>query len=109
MTEKKRRVFLLGVLALSAAILCYEEEKPQWLTTPPEDFSRLAVLRTDSHSLIVEPVVTGLRNPSGMAFLPSGEILITEKSGSIRVIKDGELLTTTVTGVPKVYQRGQGG
>ena len=52
-------------------------------------------------------LVDGLQIPWGMAFLPDGSMLITEKSGTIIHFVDGE--KTTVANVPAVYTRGQGG
>ncbi len=54
-----------------------------------------------------ELVVNDLQIPWGMAFLPDGSMLITEKSGEIIQFKDGE--KTSITGGPDVYNRGQGG
>lgn len=54
-----------------------------------------------------EVVVEGIQNPWGMAFLPDGSILINEKSGEIIHFKDGQ--KQQITGVPEVYNRGQGG
>ncbi|MEQ9316590.1 MAG: PQQ-dependent sugar dehydrogenase [Henriciella sp.] len=55
------------------------------------------------------PVATGLDVPWGMVFLPGGDILVTERGGTIRVIRDGELLPTPVTGTPETLVEGQGG
>lgn len=54
-------------------------------------------------------VVDGLKNPWGMAFLPNGDILVTEKDGEIRIVRAGKLLDQKVEGVPEIYVRGQGG
>ena len=54
-----------------------------------------------------ELVVDDLEIPWGMAFLPDGSMLITEKNGEIIHFKDGE--KTSISGGPDVYQRGQGG
>lgn len=54
-----------------------------------------------------ETVVPDLQIAWGMAFLPDGSMLITEKSGEIIHFKDGN--KQTVEGVPQVYVRGQGG
>lgn len=51
--------------------------------------------------------VPDLTNPWGMAFLPDGSILITEKEGKLIHFKDGT--KTEISGVPEVYNRGQGG
>lgn len=54
-------------------------------------------------------VVEGLEHPWGMAFLPDGAILVTERPGRLRVIRDGRLEPTPVAGVPEVLAFGQGG
>lgn len=54
-------------------------------------------------------IASGLDHPWGLAFLPTGEILVTERAGRLRVVgKDGEL-SPAVTGLPAVYASGQGG
>jgi glucose/arabinose dehydrogenase len=57
----------------------------------------------------VVPVVTGLEHPWGMAFLPGGEILITDRPGRLRLVRDGALEPAPIEGVPEVYASGQGG
>jgi glucose/arabinose dehydrogenase len=54
-------------------------------------------------------VIEGLEHPWGMAFLPDGAILVTERPGRLRVIRDGKLEATPVAGVPEVLALGQGG
>jgi glucose/arabinose dehydrogenase len=44
-----------------------------------------------------------------MAFLPDGRLLVTERPGRLRIIKDGALLAQPVAGLPPVEARGQGG
>lgn len=56
-----------------------------------------------------ETVVTGLEHPWSMAFLPNGEILITERPGRLRRVINGQLHASAVTGVPSVAVHGQGG
>ena len=57
----------------------------------------------------VVPVVEGLANPWSMAFLPNGDMLITEKPGRLRIVREGVLQPEPVGGVPEVLARGQGG
>jgi glucose/arabinose dehydrogenase len=57
----------------------------------------------------VETVADGLQNPWSTAFLPNGDILVTERPGRLRVIRNGELLSDPVPGVPAVRAEGQGG
>jgi glucose/arabinose dehydrogenase len=55
----------------------------------------------------VETVVDGLSHPWGLAFLPDGGILVTERPGRLRLFASGRL--SAVNGVPEVYAQGQGG
>ena len=57
----------------------------------------------------VVTVAEGLQNPWGMAFLPGGKILITERPGRLRVLSTDGKLSAPVSGLPPVAARGQGG
>jgi len=57
----------------------------------------------------VETVARGLMHPWGMAFLPGGEILVTERSGQLRLVRDDELVPEPVAGLPPLRAGGQGG
>ncbi|HEX6999495.1 MAG TPA: PQQ-dependent sugar dehydrogenase [Gammaproteobacteria bacterium] len=61
------------------------------------------------HSFKVVTFVEGLRNPWSMAFLPNGDMLVTERGGQLRIVRDGKLLPDPVPGVPRVRAQGQGG
>ncbi len=61
------------------------------------------------HNYRVATVTDGLIQPWSMAWLPGGDMLVTEKPGRLRVVRDGELLPEAVPGVPEVFYRGQGG
>lgn len=54
-------------------------------------------------------IADGLIQPWAMAFLPNGDILVTERQGNIKVIRDNAILANNVAGVPEVYFAGQGG
>jgi glucose/arabinose dehydrogenase len=71
--------------------------------------SARTVLHTAYHDFAVEPVVTGLVRPWSMAFLPGGDLLVTEKGGALRIVRDGVLLEQPVDGVPEVHTKGQAG
>lgn len=57
----------------------------------------------------VETVADGLQHPWGLAFLPDGRMLVTERPGRIRVVTPDGKVSTPVAGLPKVFARGQGG
>ena len=64
---------------------------------------------TKAGTIKVETVATGLSHPWGLAFLPDGRMLVTERSGTLRLVsKDGKL-SPPLSGVPKVVVAGQGG
>ena len=54
-------------------------------------------------------VLQGLEHPWSMAWLPNGDLLITERPGRLRLVKNGRLLAAPVDGVPEVFSAGQGG
>ncbi|GAA5131345.1 PQQ-dependent sugar dehydrogenase [Thalassotalea piscium] len=54
-------------------------------------------------------VVKGVSIPWAMVQLPSKEIVISERSGELRVIKNNRLLTQSITGLPEIHSNGQGG
>jgi glucose/arabinose dehydrogenase len=60
-------------------------------------------------SIRVVPVVTGLSHPWSLAFLPDGNILVTERAGRLRIVRDGKLDPTPITGTPQVVARALGG
>lgn len=54
-------------------------------------------------------VVENLEHPWGLAWLPEGDLLITERSGRLRLVRDGVLDPTPIPGVPDIFAQGQGG
>ncbi|MBQ0746863.1 MAG: PQQ-dependent sugar dehydrogenase [Marinobacter sp.] len=57
----------------------------------------------------LETVADGLEHPWGLAFLPDGSMLVTERAGRLRVIQNGKLLPQAVRGLPAPAVSGQGG
>ena len=67
------------------------------------------VLRSAHHDYRVVKVADGLITPWSMAFLPGGDMLITERPGRLRLVRNGVLRMAPIEGVPEVLARGQGG
>lgn len=88
------RALLIVVLACGARLV--------WSADP-------SIVRTEEHAVRVRVLVQGLEHPWGMAFLPDGRILVTEREGRLRVIREGRLDPNPVTGLPAVSPNGQGG
>ncbi len=57
----------------------------------------------------VETVAKGLEHPWGLAPLPDGRLLVTERPGRLRLVGPDGSLSPPLAGVPQVYDRGQGG
>jgi glucose/arabinose dehydrogenase len=57
----------------------------------------------------VVPIVGGLVNPWSIAFLPNGDMLVTERPGRLRIVRKGTLDVQPITGTPQVWAVGQGG
>ncbi len=65
---------------------------------------------TEKHLIDYDIVSDGLDHPWSFAFLPNGQILVTERRGALRILDiDGELLDTPVFGLPEIRAKGQGG
>lgn len=67
------------------------------------------VERSALHDFRVVTVADGLMVPWSIAFTPDGDMLVTERPGRLRVVRNGALLPDPVEGVPEVFAQGQGG
>ncbi len=66
-------------------------------------------LDTETGKINIETLAEGLNHPWGMAFLPEGRILVTERSGDLRILNADGTLSSPLTGRPEVVAKGQGG
>ena len=60
-------------------------------------------------SVEIATVAQGLEHPWGLAFLPDGRMLVTERPGRLRIVAADGSVSAPVAGVPAVYAKGQGG
>jgi glucose/arabinose dehydrogenase len=77
------------------------------LTFTTTSFAQQAPVR--SGDLTVETVAGGLENPWGLAFLPDGSMLVTERPGRMRIVSLEGVLSQPLSGLPQIAARGQGG
>ncbi len=66
------------------------------------------MVQTQAGPVRVESLVRGLEHPWGLAFLPDGRTLVTERAGRLRLVT-GDAPSAPLKGVPEVLARGQGG
>jgi len=100
-SQRGVRVFVVGALTLVAASIAFAQaprSSPPVPALPQTFFSSELQIR-------VVPVATGLSHPWSLAFLPGGNILVTEREGRLRIVKDGKLDPTPIAGTPKVFAR----
>jgi glucose/arabinose dehydrogenase len=75
------------------------------LAAPGENFQQ----PSERGTVQVEYLVSDLQHPWGLAFLPDGQVLITERPGQLRLVASDFSSTRSISGVPVVFSRGQGG
>ena len=94
---------IAAVTLAAAAALLIGPAAPKLLHAQDE------VHRSVYHDFRVVTVVDGLVNPWSIAFLPGGDMLVTERPGRLRIVRGGHLLNEPVAGLPPIRQGGQGG
>lgn len=90
--------FVIAVTAVSVAA-----------TQTVAQSAQSATQRTALHDYRVVTVAEGFENPWSIAFIPGGDILVTERPGRLRIVRNGALLPTPVVGLPPIRAAGQGG
>ena len=63
----------------------------------------------EQHKIRVSVVTKGLSHPWAIAFMPDGAMLITERPGRLRLVRNGVLDPQAIAGVPAVRTEGNGG
>jgi glucose/arabinose dehydrogenase len=99
------RVFPLGVVCAVAATAAHAQGPRN--SPPPPPLPQ--TFFTAEQPIRVVPVATGLSHPWSLAFLPDGSMLVTERQGRLRVVRNGVLDPQAVAGVPAVRAAVLGG
>ncbi len=72
-------------------------------------FAAETTIDTKSGPIKVETIASGLENPWGLAFLPDGRMLVTERPGRLRIIAKDGTKSEPLKGVPELFAQRQGG
>ena len=100
----------LGSAAVGVAIAACSSPMANTAPSPAEASpAQVASASSAAQGFRQTTVVEGLERPWGMAWLPDGAMLITEKAGQLRIVRDGKLDPTAIAGVPEVMSANQGG
>lgn len=78
-------------------------------STPPLPYDDVDFDSAEERRLRVVVLAKGLEQPWSVAFLPDGSMLITERPGRLRLVRDGRLIKKPVRGVPDVATGGPRG
>jgi aldose sugar dehydrogenase len=79
------------------------------LPVPPLGVGPFEFDTAEKQKIRVSVVTKGLSHPWSLVFLPDGSMLVTERPGRLRVIRNGVLDPTPISGVPRVRTDGNGG
>jgi glucose/arabinose dehydrogenase len=102
------RLIALMLLGMTAAGYA-RQEPPIGLPVSPLGNGPFEFDTAEKQKIRVSVVTKGLSHPWSLAFLPDGTMLVTERPGRLRIIRNGVLDPTPVAGVPRVRTDGNGG
>lgn len=87
----------------------HSQAQPVSVPVPPLGAGPWIYETAEQSKIRVSIVTANLSNPWAMAFMPDGNILLTERPGRLRIIRDGVLDPQPITGLPDIRIEGNGG
>jgi aldose sugar dehydrogenase len=103
---RRLSVTALGLALLATAVAVVDGQAPRASPPPP---ALPQTFFTSDLPVRVVPVAQGLSHPWSLAFLPGGDLLVTERDGRLRIVRNGVLDPKPIAGVPAVFTRVLGG
>lgn len=101
------RQSLVKFMLVVAAVGCQSAAPP--VNSAGAQDQRSPAPRATSGVIRSETVAQGLVHPWGLAFMPDGRMLVTERPGRLRIVQMNGSISAPVRGVPPVFAQGQGG
>lgn len=115
----KVKNFLLGAASLCVVLgaawlldviaIVQDKPVPIGVPVPPLGVGPWVIDTAEQHRIRVSVVADGFSHPWAIAFLPNGDMLITERGGRLRLVRDGVLNDQAISGLPEVRAVGNGG
>jgi glucose/arabinose dehydrogenase len=107
---KMVRCFRLAALSLlSLLVVGQANGQSIGIPVPPLGEGPWIFDTAEQHKIRVSVVARGFSHPWAIAFLPDSGMLVTERPGRLRIIRDGVLDSHPISGVPEVRTDGNGG
>ena len=103
----RRRTAVAGLLATAVGCAAFAVHAQDRASPPMPPLPQ--VLFSADYPIRVSALATGLQNPWSIAFLPDGAMLVTERPGRLRILRDGKLDPEPIAGVPEVHRTVLGG
>jgi aldose sugar dehydrogenase len=104
-----RWLIFIVMLSVVAAAFAQQQAPRPGISVAPLGNGPFVFDTGEQHKIRVAVVTKGLSHPWSMAFLPDGNMLITERAGRLRVLRDGVLDPNPVAGLPAVRAQGLAG
>ncbi len=103
------KLFLVPCLGIALAACGHPSAPPPKVEPYPVVNAVPTSYPSEAGTFTVTEVVSGLQHPWGLAFLPDGDMLVTERPGRLRRIGTDGAVSAPIPGVPRVYADGQAG
>jgi aldose sugar dehydrogenase len=104
-----RRTALLPLMLAITLAVAHAQQPAMGLPVPPLGSGPFMFDTAEPQKIKVSVLAKGLMHPWALAWLPDGSMLVTERPGRLRIIRNGVVDPTPVSGVPKVRTDGNGG
>jgi glucose/arabinose dehydrogenase len=104
-----RALWIPAAMVLATASLIAQAQPPMPAMPPKPLPSAPFVIDTAEQGRVRVTPMKGVVRPWSLAFLPDGDMLVTERPGRLRIVRKGVLDPTPISGVPPVYTQALGG
>src|ERR1700688_188246 len=98
----KRFSAVLPLVALSVGAFVAVATLPTTIQGQPQDKAKNKA-KAKATVIKTTTIATGLWHPWSLAWLPNGDMLVTERNGKLRLVRDGRLDPEPIAGVPAVH------